>query len=173
MGDVPIATGTYSGRKVASYYLARAYRQEIPLPVSSELGRPEHEAYQKMSSDEARSLRPERLIAVLEWAISSVSRDSPAQMVAHFVGFPRKVGNEYRGIRNRNTECLKYCHQVQCTATGLPTRLPLRSRLSGSMLDKNDGSIGLSNKKTIAADCVTRCRMFQENDYCGNEILQN
>ena len=67
-GEVSVTTGIYSGGKVATYYLARVERRPITLPVSAELGRPEHDEYRWVSYDEARSLLPPRLIPVLDWA---------------------------------------------------------------------------------------------------------
>jgi hypothetical protein len=38
------------------------------LPVSPELGRPEHHEYRWVTYEEARSLLPLRLLPILEWA---------------------------------------------------------------------------------------------------------
>jgi 8-oxo-dGTP pyrophosphatase MutT (NUDIX family) len=61
-------TPPYSGNKVARYYLAETTEHDIELPVSPELGRPEHHEYRWISFDEAEALLPPRLAAVLEWA---------------------------------------------------------------------------------------------------------
>ena len=58
----------YAGNKVARYYLAQTDAEKIELPVSPELGRPEHHEYRWVSFDEAEDLLPPRLAAVLEWA---------------------------------------------------------------------------------------------------------
>lgn len=58
----------YSGNKVARYYLAQTEAEKIELPVSPELGRPEHHEYRWASFDEAEELLPPRLAVVLEWA---------------------------------------------------------------------------------------------------------
>ena len=58
----------YSGNKVARYYLAETDAEKIELPVSPELGRPEHHEYRWISFDEAEDLLPPRLATVLEWA---------------------------------------------------------------------------------------------------------
>jgi 8-oxo-dGTP pyrophosphatase MutT (NUDIX family) len=58
----------YSGNKVARYYLAETDAEKIELPVSPELGRPEHHEYRWISFDEAEDLLPPRLGVVLEWA---------------------------------------------------------------------------------------------------------
>ena len=57
----------YSGNKVARYYLAETDAEKIELPVSPELGRPEHHEYRWVSLDEAEDLLPPRLAVVLEW----------------------------------------------------------------------------------------------------------
>ena len=58
----------YSGNKVARYYLAETAEHDIELPVSPELGRPEHHEFRWASFDEAEALLPPRLATVLEWA---------------------------------------------------------------------------------------------------------
>ena len=58
----------YSGNKVARYYLAETDTEKLALPVSPELGRPEHHEYRWVSFDEAEDLLPPRLSIVLEWA---------------------------------------------------------------------------------------------------------
>jgi 8-oxo-dGTP pyrophosphatase MutT (NUDIX family) len=67
-GDEHKETLPYSGRKVARYYLAETDQEKITLPVSPELGRPEHHEYRWVSFDEAEELLPPRLAPVLEWA---------------------------------------------------------------------------------------------------------
>lgn len=67
-GETAMDTEIYASGKVAAYYPARVEKQQITLPVSPELGRPEHNEYRWVSYDEARALLPARLIPVLEWA---------------------------------------------------------------------------------------------------------
>ena len=67
-GDEHKETLPYSGNKVARYYLAETAEHEIELPVSPELGRPEHHEYRWVSLDQAEELLPQRLAIVLEWA---------------------------------------------------------------------------------------------------------
>ena len=62
----------YSGGKVARYYLAETEEAKIELPVSAELGRPEHHEYRWVSFDEAEDLLPPRLAIVLDWAKASI-----------------------------------------------------------------------------------------------------
>jgi 8-oxo-dGTP pyrophosphatase MutT (NUDIX family) len=67
-GDEFKETLPYAANKVARYYLAETDAEEIELPVSPELGRPEHHEYRWVSFDEAEDLLPPRLALVLEWA---------------------------------------------------------------------------------------------------------
>jgi 8-oxo-dGTP pyrophosphatase MutT (NUDIX family) len=72
-GDEFKETVPYAGRKVARYYLAETGEVELELPVSPELGRPEHHEYRWVSFDEAEDLLPPRLAIVLEWARKTIS----------------------------------------------------------------------------------------------------
>jgi 8-oxo-dGTP pyrophosphatase MutT (NUDIX family) len=63
----------YSGNKVARYYLAETDAEKIALPVSPELGRPEHHEYRWISFDEAEDLLPPRLAVILEWARKTIT----------------------------------------------------------------------------------------------------
>jgi 8-oxo-dGTP pyrophosphatase MutT (NUDIX family) len=72
-GDEFKETLPYAGRKVARYYLAETDEAELQLPVSPELGRPEHHEYRWVSFEEAEDLLPPRLAAVLEWAKKTIS----------------------------------------------------------------------------------------------------
>jgi len=67
-GEEHRETLPYSGSKIARYYLAETDEHEIELPVSPELGRPEHHEYRWVSFDEAEDLLPPRLAVVLDWA---------------------------------------------------------------------------------------------------------
>ena len=71
-GDEFKETLPYAANKVARYYLAETDAEEIELPVSPELGRPEHHEYRWVSFDEAEDLLPPRLAVVLEWAKKTV-----------------------------------------------------------------------------------------------------
>ena len=72
-GDEFKETLPYSGHKVARYYLAETDAEKIVLPVSPELGRPEHDEYRWVSFDEAEDLLPPRLAVVLEWAKKTIT----------------------------------------------------------------------------------------------------
>jgi 8-oxo-dGTP pyrophosphatase MutT (NUDIX family) len=72
-GDEFKETLPYSGNKVARYYLAETDAEKIELPVSPELGRPEHHEYRWISFEEAEDLLPPRLAVVLEWAKKTIT----------------------------------------------------------------------------------------------------
>ena len=72
-GDEFKETLPYSDNKVARYYLAETDAEKIELPVSPELGRPEHHEYRWISFDEAEDLLPPRLGVVLEWAKKTIT----------------------------------------------------------------------------------------------------
>ncbi len=71
-GDGYCETAPYGRGKVARYYLAETAQAGITLPVSPELGRPEHDEGRWVSLDEARRLLPARLQPVLDWARSRI-----------------------------------------------------------------------------------------------------
>ncbi|HQT27066.1 MAG TPA: NUDIX domain-containing protein, partial [Burkholderiales bacterium] len=54
--------------KIARYHLAKTEREEIDLPVSAELGRPEHDEWRWVNFIEAEKLLSPRLRPVLSWA---------------------------------------------------------------------------------------------------------
>jgi 8-oxo-dGTP pyrophosphatase MutT (NUDIX family) len=72
-GDEFRETLPYASNKVARYYLAETEEVEIVLPVSPELGRPEHHEYRWASLDEAEELLPPRLAGVLAWAQRTIA----------------------------------------------------------------------------------------------------
>jgi bis(5'-nucleosidyl)-tetraphosphatase len=67
-GDAYRETLPYAGGKIARYYLAETPEEGVQLPISHELGRPEHHEWRWVSFDEAEDLLPPRLSLVLEWA---------------------------------------------------------------------------------------------------------
>jgi len=67
-GEEHRETVPYSGNKIARYYLAETTEHDIELPVSPELGRPEHHEFRWVTFDEAEELLPPLLAIVLEWA---------------------------------------------------------------------------------------------------------
>ena len=67
-GEGYCETAPYRGGKVARYYLAETAQTSITLPVSPELGRPEHDEWRWVSFIEAERLLPSRLQPILDWA---------------------------------------------------------------------------------------------------------
>lgn len=67
-GDAYRETLPYAGGKVARYYLATTRTERIELPVSAELGRPEHHEWRWVTPEEAEELLPPRLAPILDWA---------------------------------------------------------------------------------------------------------
>ena len=61
-------TPPYGRGKVARYYLAESPDTEVVLPVSAELGRPEHHEYRWAGYTEVRALVVPRLVPILDWA---------------------------------------------------------------------------------------------------------
>lgn len=61
-------TGPYSKGKVARLYLALSSQGDVSLPVSAELGRPEHHEFRWVPLDKANELLPPRFWPVLQWA---------------------------------------------------------------------------------------------------------
>jgi 8-oxo-dGTP pyrophosphatase MutT (NUDIX family) len=74
-GEVYQETGPYGNRKIARYYLAATRTEKIILPVSPELGRPEHHEGRWVAPETALSLVAPRLQPVVRWAAAIV--DSP------------------------------------------------------------------------------------------------
>ena len=61
-------TPPYGKGKVAMFYIAEAKTKDVFLPISPDLGRPEHHEWKWLPYDDARALLNERLKAILEWA---------------------------------------------------------------------------------------------------------
>lgn len=72
-GDVFRETEPYAGGKIARFYIAQTLSERIELPVSPELGRPEHHEWRWVSFDEARELLAPRLRFIVDWAESVAS----------------------------------------------------------------------------------------------------
>jgi bis(5'-nucleosidyl)-tetraphosphatase len=66
-GEEFIETEPYSRNKVARYYLATSPVATVRLPVSAELGRPEHHEFRWLDLVVARKLVVPRIAAVLDW----------------------------------------------------------------------------------------------------------
>jgi 8-oxo-dGTP pyrophosphatase MutT (NUDIX family) len=76
LGEEHCDTLPYAGGKVARYYLAETAQESVTLPVSTELGRPEHHEWRWVSFDEAEDLLPPRLAIVLDWARRTLPADA-------------------------------------------------------------------------------------------------
>src|SRR3989344_1099931 len=63
-----IETEPYGKNKIARYYLAESKQGEGSLPVSAELGHPEHDEYRWLDYASAQSLLVPRVRAILDWA---------------------------------------------------------------------------------------------------------
>ena len=72
-GDVFRETEPYGAGKIARFYIAQTLTEYIELPVSPELGRPEHHEWRWVSIDEARDLLAPRLRFLVDWAESVAS----------------------------------------------------------------------------------------------------
>lgn len=65
-------TPVYARGKVARIYLALSREGDVVLPVSAELGRPEHHAFRWVSFAEAERLLPQRFLDIVRWARETV-----------------------------------------------------------------------------------------------------
>lgn len=75
-GDDYCETAPYGG-KVARYYLAESPQGDVSLPISAELGRPEHHEFRWVDLEQARALAPPRLQPLLAWAAQRVQDARP------------------------------------------------------------------------------------------------
>jgi 8-oxo-dGTP pyrophosphatase MutT (NUDIX family) len=65
-------TPPYGNRKVARYYVAATRTESVSLPVSPELGRPEHDEWRWVDLAAALSLASARVRPIIEWAAERV-----------------------------------------------------------------------------------------------------
>jgi 8-oxo-dGTP pyrophosphatase MutT (NUDIX family) len=61
-------TAPYSNNKIARYYLAETGTESVTLPVSPELGRPEHNEARWVDLAGALSLSSPRIVPIVRWA---------------------------------------------------------------------------------------------------------
>jgi 8-oxo-dGTP pyrophosphatase MutT (NUDIX family) len=71
-GEVYLETGPYGNRKIARYYVAATHTEKVSLPVSLELGRPEHDEWRWVDRETALSLVATRLQPIVRWAAEAV-----------------------------------------------------------------------------------------------------
>ncbi|SOY93380.1 NUDIX hydrolase [Cupriavidus taiwanensis] len=69
-------TGPYSNGKFVRFYLALSRQGDVSLPVSAELGRPEHHDVRWVPFDGAQELLPPRFWPILQWAQEVVGPES-------------------------------------------------------------------------------------------------
>jgi 8-oxo-dGTP pyrophosphatase MutT (NUDIX family) len=67
-------TAPYGRGKVARYYLAETNDDDVSLPVSPVLGRPEHDEFRWLDHLGARRLLPSRLQPILAWAEQLITK---------------------------------------------------------------------------------------------------
>lgn len=67
-GAVYRETPPYGKGKIARYYIAESPAGDVDLPVSAELGRPEHDEHRWLDFESARILLNERLRPILTWS---------------------------------------------------------------------------------------------------------
>jgi 8-oxo-dGTP pyrophosphatase MutT (NUDIX family) len=67
-GEEYFETAPYSNNKVARYYLGETRTERVSLPVSPELGRPEHNEYRWVDLAGALALSSPRVAPVVRWA---------------------------------------------------------------------------------------------------------
>jgi bis(5'-nucleosidyl)-tetraphosphatase len=70
-------TPPYGPGKIARYYVGETRQIHVVLPVSPELGRPEHHAFRWMSYEEARRLLSPRVGPILDWAHALITGEKP------------------------------------------------------------------------------------------------
>jgi 8-oxo-dGTP pyrophosphatase MutT (NUDIX family) len=61
-------TAPYSNNKVARYYVAETHTEHVTLPVSPELGKPEHDESRWLDLAGALSLSSPRVAPIVRWA---------------------------------------------------------------------------------------------------------
>ena len=75
-GEQFTETAPYSKNKVARYYIAASAHYPVKLPVSGELGRPEHHEFRWLDFAAAAPLLVPRLARVLDWAQATLHRQA-------------------------------------------------------------------------------------------------
>lgn len=69
-----IETEPYGKNKIARYYLAESANGEVYLPVSEELGKPEHDEFRWSEYEAARPRLVPRVQTVLNWANTIINQ---------------------------------------------------------------------------------------------------
>lgn len=71
-GEDFFETGPYSRGKVARYYLAQTWREDVAILPNPETGRPEHAQFRWCTLAEARRLAAPRVRGVIAWAAARI-----------------------------------------------------------------------------------------------------
>jgi 8-oxo-dGTP pyrophosphatase MutT (NUDIX family) len=71
-GEAFVETEPYGKRKVARYYVAETRTENVSLPISAVLGRPEHDEWRWVDRETALSLVAARLQPIVRWAAEAV-----------------------------------------------------------------------------------------------------
>jgi len=71
-GEEYIETAPYSNNKIARYYLAETRAEHVTLPVSPELGRPEHNESRWMDFTTALAISSPRVAPIVRWAAGKI-----------------------------------------------------------------------------------------------------
>lgn len=65
-------TPPYQNGKIARYYIAESDRTDVSLPISEELGHPEHDEFCWLEFEPACNLLNQRVRPIFEWARSVI-----------------------------------------------------------------------------------------------------
>ena len=65
-------TPPYQNGKIARYYIAESVRTDISLPISEELGHPEHDEFCWLEFESACNLLNQRVRSIFDWARSVI-----------------------------------------------------------------------------------------------------
>jgi 8-oxo-dGTP pyrophosphatase MutT (NUDIX family) len=66
-------TGTGNRKKkIARYYIAETSQKEVTFSINPEMGRPEHHEYRWLTFEDMKTLSPQRLSPIIEWAHSLI-----------------------------------------------------------------------------------------------------
>ena len=68
-----VETAPYGKNKIARYYIAESSDGEVSLPVSAELGKPEHDEFRWLDYQSARPMLVPRVQAILDWAHENIA----------------------------------------------------------------------------------------------------
>jgi 8-oxo-dGTP pyrophosphatase MutT (NUDIX family) len=71
-GEDHYDTAPYSNNKVARYYVGETRTERVVLPVSPELGRPEHNEARWLDLAGALSVASPRVVLVVNWAAGKI-----------------------------------------------------------------------------------------------------